>query len=97
MPITTCRAPARAPRAIASSSIGTSASVPSIENRLTPTYARAEEALEPVDLGEALEQRVLLVAAQRLRGRARLDRRRNQSSLGLVAEMLELVARCVPQ
>ncbi len=92
IPSTTWRAPASAPRAIASSSIGTSASTPSIEKRFTLTYARPRNRSSASTAVSRSSKRLLLVGGQRLRCLARFDRRAEPLPLGLVADVLELVA-----
>ena len=91
MPITTCVAPASA-RAVDRFVEHRDERVDALDREALHAHVcPPEESLEPIDFGQPLEQRFLLVVRQRFRRFARLDGLAEPLALRLLAEVLELV------
>ena len=90
MPSTTRLAPSAAASSIASSSIGTMTSSPSMENCFCPRKARRQIALEALDVRQAAEKGLLLLGCERAPERAGLDRFAQPESLLVARDVLQL-------
>ena len=91
IPITTSCAPPSAPSSIASSSIGTSASRPSIENCFWPMNARRRYVSNASTCARRSEQLAALLGVERPAEAARLDRLAEPDALRVVRDVLDLV------
>ncbi len=91
IPMTTSCAPASAARSIASSSIGTRTSSPSIENCFWPRNVRWRNCSRPSVWTSLLEQLLLLVRRERRAVVTGLDRLPQPDALLVVRDVLDLV------
>ena len=91
IPMTTSCAPASAPSSIASSSIGTSTSIPSSENCFCPRNERRRYCSNPSTCVRRRRSADALLGLEVDAKAARLDRLAEPDALGVVGDVLDLV------